>query len=84
MLYTKWCLFYFKGDNCGKDGRVNRPQPLHLHEDTNWPELESLYRLDENVSDFRKNHRVSLENWKNAEAEIDRTFAPVSELDAVK
>lgn len=41
--------FIFKEDNCGKDGRANLPQLLHLHEDTNWPELEFMYRLNENV-----------------------------------
>lgn len=67
-------------DNCGKDGRANLPQLPHLHEDTNWPELESMYRLNANVYDFRKNYNVSLEDWINFEAEIDRMFALVSEL----
>jgi len=84
MLCTKSCLFYFKEDSCGKDGRANLSQVLHLHEDTNWPELESTYRRNENAYDFTKNDSVSLEDWINFEAEVDRMFALVSELDAVK
>lgn len=44
-LYTKLYLFYFKEDNCGKAGRAKLPQLLHLHEVTNAPGLESMYRL---------------------------------------
>lgn len=47
MLYTKMHLFYFKEDNCGKAGRANLPQLLHLHEDTHGAGLESMYRLNE-------------------------------------
>lgn len=80
MSYTNSCLFYFKEDNCGKDGRANLPPPLHLRADTNWPELESMDRLNANVYDFRKNYNISLEDWINFGAEIDRMFALVSEL----
>lgn len=74
-------MFSVKEDSCGKAGRANLLQPLHLCEDTNWPELESLYRLSGNVYDFRTNSNVSLEDWTNVEAEIDdREFALVSEL----
>lgn len=38
---------------------------LDLNEDTNWRELESLYRLNESVYDFRLNYNVSLEDWMN-------------------
>lgn len=67
-------------DSCGKDGRANLPWPLHLREDTHWPELESMYRLNDNVCDFRENYSVDLEDWINFEAELDRMFALVSEL----
>lgn len=67
-------------DSCGKDGRANLPQVLHLCEDTDWPELESMYRLNDNVCDFRENYTINLEDWINFEAELDRMFALVSEL----
>lgn len=39
-----------------------------------------MYRLNDNVCDFRENYSVDLEDWINFEAELDRMFALVSEL----
>ncbi|KAH0619134.1 hypothetical protein JD844_018827 [Phrynosoma platyrhinos] len=66
--------------NFGKAGKGNFLQLLDLNEDINWPELESLYRLNESVYDFRSNYNVSLEDWMNFEAKVDRVFALLSNL----
>lgn len=39
-----------------------------------------MYRLNDNVCDFRENYNINLEDWINFEAELDRMFALVSEL----
>lgn len=78
MLYTESCLFYLKEDNCGKDGRAKPPgrrstrtqtASTRVHVQTQrsrvWP---------------RKDGRWQPEGWINFEAEIDRMFALVSEL----
>lgn len=80
MLCTELCLFYFKEDNCGKDGRAKPPPAAAAPRGHKLPELESMYRLNGTVYDFGKNDTVSLEGWINFEAEIDRMFALVSEL----
>lgn len=71
-LMTNTCCFHFTEANFGKDGRANLLQLLDLNEEVNWPELESLYRLNESVYDYRLNYNVSLEDWMNFDAKVDR------------
>lgn len=49
---------------------------LDLNEEENWPELESLYRLNGSVYNFRLNC-VSLEDWMNFDAKVDRVCCTV-------
>ncbi|KAG9332580.1 hypothetical protein JZ751_014678 [Albula glossodonta] len=73
-------LHFFSGtveDRFGKDGRASAPEPLYLDTpgETNWLELETLYRLDEHAYDLKLNFNVSLEDWTNFGGAVDRMFA---------
>ncbi|XP_008980998.4 extracellular sulfatase Sulf-1 isoform X1 [Callithrix jacchus] len=59
-------------DSYGMDGKVN--QPL-LTADINWQGGEDLHSVNENIYEYRQNHRPSLLDWTNYLKDVDRVFA---------
>lgn len=64
MTYTE--------DSYGMDGKVNRRS---LTADVNWGGLENFYSVNESVSEYKQNYRLSLVDWTNYLKDVDRIFA---------
>uniref|UniRef100_A0A5F4WF90 Arylsulfatase n=1 Tax=Callithrix jacchus TaxID=9483 RepID=A0A5F4WF90_CALJA len=63
---------FWNQDSYGMDGKVN--QPL-LTADINWQGGEDLHSVNENIYEYRQNHRPSLLDWTNYLKDVDRVFA---------
>lgn len=72
-------------DKFGKDGKGNSWNDEDVPEDTdlfpgesNWSELEPLYRLDEHAYDLKLNFTLSLEDWAHFSRSVDQMFTLLS------
>lgn len=72
-------------DRYGRDGKDNLWNEDDVPEDTdlfpgesNWSELEPLYRLDEHAYDLKLNFTLSLEDWAHFSRSVDHMFTLLS------
>lgn len=66
----------------GKAGRDNSPEGPEDTDlfpgESNWSELEPLYRLDEHAYDLKLNFTLSLEDWAHFSRSVDHMFTLLS------
>lgn len=73
------CVCFPTEGKFGKAGRDNPPEDTDLFPgESDWSELEPLYRLDEHAYDLQLNFTLSLEDWAHFSRSVDRMFTLLS------